>query len=743
MNKLRILHLEDVHSDAELVSRFLRKSKLDFVGLVVDNRENFIKGLSEFMPDVVLSDHSLPSFNSYEALSIFQKTGLKIPFILITATISEEFAVDIIKRGADDYILKDRLERLPTALQNALDKFGLIKDHQKNLEELIRNETLFRALIENSHDAITLFNENGEWVYQSPSVERLTGFSFIELAGKKVSTYIHADDQLNYVAVLDRLRMFPDVPVPFRFRFLHKQGHFISAEGTITNLLKDESINAFIMNYSDNTERIQAENERRSLEELLDKANNLARIGSYELDLVNNTLYWSAVTKEIHEVENDYQPDLQTAVDFYKEGLNRKAIMQNMSEAISDGITVDLELEIVTAKGNDRWIRIIGEAEFLHGKCIKLGGSFQDIDVRKRAEIEALKAAQEKNLILESIKDGFYALDHDWIITYWNKEAEHILGKKREDVIGKNLWDIYQDAIGTISYIKLYQSARENNMQHYERFNNELNIWLEISIYPSPNGLSVFFKDITERKLADLERIKMMDDILHRNRDLEQFSYIVSHNLRAPVANIIGLTAELSEHAAVSDEVKDLNKFLSASVNQLDNVIRDLNHVLQVKGQIGEKKEKVVLSKIINEILFSIKDLVDLENVEIRMDFSAGDELSTLKSYLYSIFYNLIANSIKYRQPGTLPVIEIKSETTEDSLLITFKDNGIGIDLEKYSEQVFGLYKRFHQHVEGKGMGLFMVKTQVEALGGFITINSSVDQGTEFTLEFLNTLNEF
>ena len=115
-NKIKILHLEDVEFDAELVSRVLKKGDIDAEIRVVDNKEAFVAELIEFAPDVILSDHTLPSMNSKEALTIFLQSGLKIPFILVTATISEEYAVSVIKAGANDYILKDHLERLPDAI---------------------------------------------------------------------------------------------------------------------------------------------------------------------------------------------------------------------------------------------------------------------------------------------------------------------------------------------------------------------------------------------------------------------------------------------------------------------------------------------------------------------------------------------------------------------------------------------------------------------------------------------------
>ena len=132
--KIRILHLEDIESDAELIDYELRKAKIEFEKRVVDTREEYEQMLGDFNPEIILSDHSLPSFNSYKALEILKSKGLDIPFILVTATVSEEFAVDIMKRGAADYILKDRIQRLPSAIINSIEKH-ILEEEKKKIEK--------------------------------------------------------------------------------------------------------------------------------------------------------------------------------------------------------------------------------------------------------------------------------------------------------------------------------------------------------------------------------------------------------------------------------------------------------------------------------------------------------------------------------------------------------------------------------------------------------------------------------
>ncbi|MBS1526201.1 MAG: response regulator [Bacteroidetes bacterium] len=140
---LKILHIEDVQSDAELVERTLRKAGIDFEKLVVDTRAEYLKALDEFNPDVILSDHSLPAFNSLEALRLLKQRGRDTPFILITATVSEEFAVNVMKDGASDYVLKDRLQRLPSAVNNAIAKHQSDNDRHAYQNKIFQSEALF------------------------------------------------------------------------------------------------------------------------------------------------------------------------------------------------------------------------------------------------------------------------------------------------------------------------------------------------------------------------------------------------------------------------------------------------------------------------------------------------------------------------------------------------------------------------------------------------------------------------
>ncbi len=242
-------------------------------------------------------------------------------------------------------------------------------------------------------------------------------------------------------------------------------------------------------------------------------------------------------------------------------------------------------------------------------------------------------------------------------------------------------------------------------------------------------------RDITEKKKSEIEREKITADLIKRNKDLEQFTYIISHNLRSPLTNILGLSSLLNELAPNDVDCMELIKGITISANRLDGVISDLNQILQV-SHLNEKNETVSLPGLMADIKQSIYYLFEKENVSMLYNFEAVNSMFTLKSYLHSIFYNLILNSIKYRLPGVAPLITITSSIADCKIRITYKDNGRGIDTEKNKKDLFGLYKRFDTSVEGKGMGLFMIKMQVESLGGNIRLRSQLNKGVKFDLEF-------
>ena len=380
-----------------------------------------------------------------------------------------------------------------------------MKRIRKKLEE---SEIRFKSLIENSSDGITLTDEFSNVIYRSPGSQKITG----NLPTENIISRTHPDDLEALKNIHARILSNPGIPFPFYGRFLHELGNYIWLEGTFTNMLHIDGVNAIVANYRDVTKR-------KELEALLHKSYELARIGSWEIDFLKETVYWSEITKEIHETETDFVPDLATGLNFYKEGSGRELMTQKVKEAIEPGKAWDEELQIITAKNNERWVRTIGEAEFVDGKCVRIYGSFQDISERKNAERLKEFEKTSNEALINSTEDAIWSVSKGFKLTAANKafynSIEKAVGKTLQP--GDELLDnkIYPD--GVLSFWEAcYKTALQGSTFKKElyipAFNSGAAIWLEVSfnpIYTEDNiiGIACYSRNITEGKLA-AEKIK-------------------------------------------------------------------------------------------------------------------------------------------------------------------------------------------------------------------------------------------
>ncbi|HOX83797.1 MAG TPA: ATP-binding protein [Chryseolinea sp.] len=224
-------------------------------------------------------------------------------------------------------------------------------------------------------------------------------------------------------------------------------------------------------------------------------------------------------------------------------------------------------------------------------------------------------------------------------------------------------------------------------------------------------------------------------ELVEHNGRLEQFSYIISHNLRGPLARVQGLVSLLSNPQSEAEK-NTIHQLLLRSSHELDSVITDLGLILNIRKLNTEIRTELLLSEVIKKVLKTLESEIHHVKATINKKVDRSETILSLRPYVESIFYNLISNALKYRHSQRALSIDISTNRTAQFLEITISDNGLGIDLSKYGDQLFNLYKRFHLHVEGKGLGLYLVRTQIEALGGRIEVQSEIDKGTQFTLFF-------
>jgi PAS domain S-box-containing protein len=589
--------------------------------------------------------------------------------------------------------------------------------------ELKKKNDQIADLLENMNDGFISLDENRCFTFANKKIGKMVNIEPEKLIGKNIWELFHkAVGTPRYDAV----------ETTFKTRQYVNNVDY----SEVTHLWQDlrvypsgDGVSMFIR---DITEKVE-------LEKLLKNASTLARIGGWEVDLIKAEVRWSDMTREIHEVDYAYTPSFNEGINFYKAGESREIILKSVQQAIEEGKSWDIEALIVTAKGNERWIRAIGEAEVVGGKTTRIYGSFQDIDGRKKAELATEAITKEKNEILESIGDAFYAVDANWIVTYWNKMAEKVLGQPKSVTLHENLWDIFPTALRSDMYDHFHSAVANGIATHFESRLWQTDQWFEVSAYPSANGLSVYVKDITERKLADVRLIELNNNLVRQakelavsNADLEQFAYVASHDLQEPLRMVTSFLTRIENKygESIDEKGKQYIYYAVDGARRMRQIILDLLEYSRV-GRTDMDSEQVDLTKVIQEILLLYRKKI--EETKATINFTPLPVIYINKSAIRQVFQNLISNSIKYQKKEIRPLIHIKSEETDCAWHFSVSDNGIGIE-EEYFDKVFVIFQRLHNKDEysGTGMGLAVTKKIIDNLGGKIWITSVGGEGTTF-----------
>ena len=475
-----------------------------------------------------------------------------------------------------------------------------------------------------------------------------------------------------------------------------------------------------------------------------------ASIGTWEVDLSLMKLTWSNVTKQIHEVDINFEPKIETAILFYKEGYSRDTITKLFTNCIEKLESYDVELQIITANGKEKWVRAIGMAEAKNGIAIKVHGGFQDIDEKTKA-FEACALSEEqfrKTFEFAGIGMGLISLEGKWIKV--NKNLCTMLGYAEKELLYFSCKKITHKDDASVDK-KIFQKLILGELESYQvqkRYihkNNSI-VWanLSISLVKNDLGEPIHFvaqiNDITTIKTAKNSIKSLLEISEKQNKKLLNFAHIVSHNIRSHYSNLDMLLniIEMDEPQATKNDIFPL---LKSAVKQLRETVENLNDVVLPDKESETNLESVNLSIAIKKTIASNNASILKNNIEIKLDIPNELNVIVFPAYLDSILLNLFSNAIKYKSPNRRLKIHISTELENGFVVIKFKDNGIGIDLDLHSEKIFGMYKTFHTHENSKGLGLFIVKNQVEALGGCISIESKVNSGSTFIIHLKHETN--
>jgi PAS domain S-box-containing protein len=382
-----------------------------------------------------------------------------------------------------------------------------------------------------------------------------------------------------------------------------------------------------------------------------------------------------------------------------------------------------------------------------NNKAIRMIGSMQDV-TRQKEEEQRLRLLET---VITQTKESVLITDIDISkteipqIIYVNPAFLKMTGYKANEVIGKSPIIFKGDKSDEQEFKKLVNSIKnfkECSVETISYKKNKTEYWVNFSMIPVTNKDGEFThwisiqRDVTEHKQQEKEKEQLIRELTQNNKDLKQFSYITSHNFRAPLSNLTGLLALIDDVPIENEELKEILNGFKKSTKLLNETIEDLVKVVIIKDNPSIQKEDVYIKDVFENVFFQLNNQINLHKPTLKIDIDEKVKLHINKAYLESIVLNILTNAIKYRATERALRINIKVSETEDAVSLVIKDNGIGIDMEKNRDKIFGLYQRFHNYPDSKGLGLYLVKSQVEAMGGNIDVNSRVNKGTEFIITF-------
>lgn len=505
-----------------------------------------------------------------------------------------------------------------------------VTERKKAEEALLKSELRFRTLIENNNDIISLLDENFKLIYRSPSAERIMGWTNEELMGATGIVVVHPDEIEYAKTMVQKILASRGQPIPSLFRNRHKKGHYVWLEGVVTNLLHDPNVNALVYNYRDATERIEAEEEIKKLNENL------------EQKVRERTIELEKTVKNLKESEGKFE----------------KVFRSNGA-----GITIIRLSDLTYVDVNHAFEKLAGY-------------SLQEV---------IGKTAAELNLVVD-LKD-------------------------REE-IGREL-----RATGSVKDIEV-------TLRHKSGATVNALSAAEIFVFENERYILNILYDITERK-------RMEEQLVAVNKELEAFTYSVSHDLRAPLRAVNGYAQILTE---------DYGKIMDADGNRVLEIIRynatkmgSLIDDLLTFSRLGRKdiqKNTIDLNVLVEGVMIELNKSI---NYKAKIKIGKLHKVHGDYALLNQAVINLVSNAIKYSSHKENPLVEISSEQKGGEIILSVKDNGAGFDM-RYVDKLFGVFQRLHsdEEFEGTGVGLAIVHRVITKHGGRVWATGEPDKGAHF-----------
>ncbi len=741
MNQIyRVLLIEDEPLDADLNSKEIRKILPGSVFERVDCEIDLISKLRQYCPEIIISDYNMPSFDGLSALKIARELCPDVPFIIVTGSVNEDTAVECMKAGASDYVLKESLKRLGPSVINALEQSKIRKERTEAFETIKRNEAKYRYMFHN--------NPQPMWIYD---VETL---AFLEVNEAALNYYGYSQEEFLSMTLRDihpeseikKLLLdieTTDTQINQTYDWIHKKksGELIPVEVASYPIIFNQR-NAKHVLINAITERKKVEekliSERKMLRTLID---NLP-VTIYVKDVECRKIIANRADLDIVGALSEEEVLGKTDLDTFNNEIGQRGFEDDKS-VIETGLPVlNREEDFYDANGVQRWlitskIPLLGE----NGKIIGLVGIGKDITEQKMAQEKILKLSKG----IEQSSATIVITDIFGTIEYVNPAFCKTTGYTEEEAINQNPRILSSGLQPKEFYSDMWQSIEAGKVWKGEIHNKKKDgslfwEWATITAIKNDKGEMTNYiaikEDITERKKMQAELIEAKEKAEESDHLKSAFLANMSHEIRTPLNSIIGFS-ELLGDPDFDQEQK--NEFISTIIdngNKLLVIISDIMDISMLDSrQIKIRNEVISSQKLLKDLTLNFSQEASQKGIKIRVDqsFEAPDVLFESDSYrINQVFSNLIGNALKFTPEGS---IEIGYKKLGKMVEFHVKDTGIGIAPEYYHT----IFKRFRQvdstktrKYGGNGLGLAISKNLINLLGGDIWVESELNKFSDF-----------
>lgn len=410
----------------------------------------------------------------------------------------------------------------------------------------------------------------------------------------------------------------------------------------------------------------------------------------------------------------------------------------------------DLTFRIHHINGDIKWLHTRSHPFKTESGQIVWDGISMDVTANKEAEIKITENALQKSedhlrTVFENTEVGYILFNQYHEIVSFNKPASNFAIKEfeKEIHIGTNFNDYFPDIMR--DYLSnILAPVLNGETSSFERFiiQEEEHHWYHVKFSPVFNkvqavaGFIMSMDNITERKKNEIALNKSLELVTEQNKRLLNFSYIVSHNLRSHASNMISILNFLEKEKSEQEKASLLIHLKKVS-HLLNETLFNLNEVVSIQKSLNTTLEKLNLFDYINQTISVLNKEINAKNAIVENQVPTDIVINYNPAYLESILLNFLSNAVKYSSPERQPIITFSCVAKQKAIVLSISDNGIGIDLIKYHDKIFGMYKTFHGNRDARGIGLFITKNQIDAMGGKVEIESEINVGTCFKITFI------